>query len=54
MTYGVREQPQLLCCATEIHAKGQPITCQAMEMKAGEVVKSLEIDKRFPSNEWLV
>lgn len=44
----------VLCFATEIHAKEQPITRQATEMKEEVVVKSLERDKRFLSNEWLV
>lgn len=57
MTYEIWEPPQVdevvLRFVTKIHAKGQPITCQAMQIKAEEIVKSLRTDKRFQSNEWL-
>lgn len=35
----------VLCFASEIQAKGLPISCRTMQLKAGEIVKSFRTDK---------
>lgn len=44
----------VLVCAGEVHAKGLPATCCAMQLKAGEIAKTLGIHNKIQSNKRLV